>query len=52
MVTCNSEIDLPDAVNVVSSANILADEYCKLSFLYVCMVNTIYLLCFVETPRK
>ena len=24
----------------------------KLSFLYVCMVNTIYLLSFVETPRK
>ena len=23
-----------------------------LSFLYVCMVNTIYLLSFVETPRK
>ena len=22
------------------------------SFLYVCMVNTIYLLSFVETPRK
>ena len=24
----------------------------NLSFLYVCMVNTIYLLSFVETPRK
>ena len=24
----------------------------RLSFLYVCMVNTIYLLSFVETPRK
>ena len=24
----------------------------SLSFLYVCMVNTIYLLSFVETPRK
>ena len=23
-----------------------------ISFLYVCMVNTIYLLSFVETPRK
>ena len=23
-----------------------------LSFLYVCMVNTIYLFSFVETPRK
>ena len=23
-----------------------------MSFLYVCMVNTIYLLSFVETPRK
>ena len=23
-----------------------------LSFLYICMVNTIYLLSFVETPRK
>ena len=23
-----------------------------LSFLYVCIVNTIYLLSFVETPRK
>ena len=23
-----------------------------LSFLYVCMVNTIYLVSFVETPRK
>ena len=30
MVTCNSEIDLPDAVNVVSFANILADKFCKL----------------------
>ena len=26
--------------------------YLTLSFLYVCMVNTIYLLSFVETPRK
>ena len=26
--------------------------YVSLSFLYVCMVNTIYLLSFVETPRK
>ena len=26
--------------------------YIILSFLYVCMVNTIYLLSFVETPRK
>ena len=34
MVTCNSEIDLPDAVNVVSSANILADEYCLANHLY------------------
>ena len=25
---------------------------CLLSFLYVCMVNTIYLLSFVETPPK
>ena len=24
----------------------------SLSFLYICMVNTIYLLSFVETPRK
>ena len=24
----------------------------SLSFLYVCMVNTIYLFSFVETPRK
>ena len=24
----------------------------KQNFLYVCMVNTIYLLSFVETPRK
>ena len=24
----------------------------EISFLYVCMVNTIYLLSFVETPRK
>ena len=24
----------------------------RISFLYVCMVNTIYLLSFVETPRK
>ena len=24
----------------------------SISFLYVCMVNTIYLLSFVETPRK
>ena len=24
----------------------------NISFLYVCMVNTIYLLSFVETPRK
>ena len=24
----------------------------QISFLYVCMVNTIYLLSFVETPRK
>ena len=30
MVTCNLEIDLPDAVNAVSSANIFANEYCKL----------------------
>ena len=31
------------------------NSYIKLpsiSFLYVCMVNTIYLLSFVETPRK
>ena len=27
-------------------------EYKQTSFLYVCMVNTIYLLSFVETPRK
>ena len=27
-------------------------NYERLSFLYVCMVNTIYLLSFVETPRK
>ena len=27
-------------------------SYMYLSFLYVCMVNTIYLLSFVETPRK
>ena len=27
-------------------------ELIKLSFLYVCMVNTIYLFSFVETPRK
>ena len=26
--------------------------FCVISFLYVCMVNTIYLLSFVETPRK
>ena len=25
---------------------------CKLSSFYVCMVNTIYLFSFVETPRK
>ena len=32
------------------------DDFCRreslISFLYVCMVNTIYLLSFVETPRK
>ena len=28
------------------------DHTTLLSFLYVCMVNTIYLLSFVETPRK
>ena len=28
------------------------DWISNLSFLYVCMVNTIYLLSFVETPRK
>ena len=27
-------------------------QYHRLSFLYVCMVNAIYLLSFVETPRK
>ena len=26
--------------------------YAVISFLYVCMVNTIYLFSFVETPRK
>ena len=37
---------------------VTAVENCKfqqegeISFLYVCMVNTIYLLSFVETPRK
>ena len=30
----------------------LAKAKRELSFLYVCMVNTIYLLSFVETPRK
>ena len=28
------------------------DKSVAISFLYVCMVNTIYLLSFVETPRK
>ena len=28
------------------------DSELKISFLYVCMVNTIYLLSFVDTPRK
>ena len=31
MAISTSEIDLPDTVNVVSSANILDDEYFKLS---------------------
>ena len=31
--------------------NIILNDI-KLSFLYVCMVNTIYLLSFVDTPRK
>ena len=30
----------------------LQTPYNLISFLYVCMVNTIYLLSFVETPRK
>ena len=30
----------------------LSKQEIYLSFLYVCMVNTIYLLRFVETPRK
>ena len=28
------------------------NQVIKVSFLYVCMVNTIYLFSFVETPRK
>ena len=31
---------------------LVCSTYSILSFLYVCMVNTIYLLSFVETPRK
>ena len=30
----------------------MSKRYLDISFLYVCMVNTIYLLSFVETPRK
>ena len=30
----------------------IVNTYFRLSFLYVCMVNTIYLFSFVETPRK
>ena len=32
---------------IISKSNMII-----ISFLYVCMVNTIYLLSFVETPRK
>ena len=31
---------------------VMIQGHLSLSFLYVCMVNTIYLLSFVETPRK
>ena len=40
------------AIDLVKSASQGGKTYKGLSFLYVCMVNTIYLLSFVETPRK
>ena len=35
-----------------TSYHIIINDTKVISFLYVCMVNTIYLLSFVETPRK
>ena len=39
-------------LNWCLSQSTLVSTAMYLSFLYVCMVNTIYLLSFVETPRK
>ena len=49
-----SEWKLPTiALRLGKLGNIVAETLCFLiSFLYVCMVNTIYLLSFVDTPRK
>ena len=43
-----------DGVNSPFCADMTYDigNYYVISFLYVCMVNTIYLLSFVDTPRK
>ena len=35
-----------------TSVKVFKNIFTAISFLYVCMVKTIYLLSFVETPRK
>ena len=44
-VTLTVNVDKTHSYGVFNRLDII-------SFLYVCMVNTIYLLSFVETPRK
>ena len=46
MIFCNSY------VIIARSFVCVFEQCCSVSFLYVCMVNTTYLLSFVETPRK
>ena len=48
-----TEMELRGIILVVMIPKIMIAEIIPvLSFLYVCMLNTIYLLSFVKTPRK
>lgn len=46
------QLQLVTAKKALASANQYTETQFLLSSLYICMVNTIYLLSSVETPRK
>ena len=47
----STNVNVINQTDIEDFSNLTLQEQ-VISFLYVCMVNTIYLLSFVETPRK